>query len=122
MATLDLSGNKIQDDGAEALADALGANTTLTSLNLLYNDISPDGAKSLAEALKSNITLTCLDLTDQSVTDSIIAPLLEKNKTLKMTTSSQLTSLLSATQNQDPYLLHPLLRHLKRALTQQRLQ
>jgi len=77
--------NRIGDDGARALAEALKANSTLTTLDLnracclippsvvvicyirmiygcLDNSIGDNGARALAEALKANSTLTNLDL------------------------------------------------------------
>ena len=48
--------------GAELLATALKANTTLTNLNLYDNNVGPAGAESLATALKPNTTLKNFDL------------------------------------------------------------
>ena len=67
LTTLDIngnSGNKIGDAGAEDLANALKANTTLTTLILSGNDIGIAGAKALANALieNKNTKLTTLIL------------------------------------------------------------
>ena len=51
LKTLSLAGNRIGDDGAEAIANALLSNKTLTSLNLEYNDITSKGILSVSQAL-----------------------------------------------------------------------
>ena len=58
-----LSGNeKIGDEGAKALAEALKVNATVKLLNLSDCGIGDDGAAALAEALRSNTSLTKLGL------------------------------------------------------------
>jgi Ran GTPase-activating protein (RanGAP) involved in mRNA processing and transport len=97
---LDLTGNQIDDAGAEILA----LNTTLTSLNLCGNDIGPAGVKALAsnttlrilnlrgnhiiflsfegiEALALNKTLRTLDVSITSMNDASIT-ILAKNRGL----------------------------------------
>ncbi len=59
-----LSDNRLRDSGATSLCDALGRNTTLTSLVL---DIHEDGVTSLSEALGRNTTLTSLVLSGECV-------------------------------------------------------
>jgi hypothetical protein len=59
-----LSDNLLRDSGATSLCDALGRNTTLTSLVL---NIHEDGVTSLSEALGRNTTLTSLDLSGECV-------------------------------------------------------
>jgi Ran GTPase-activating protein (RanGAP) involved in mRNA processing and transport len=59
---LDLTGNKIRDEGASAIAKALKNNNTLTSLSLRGNKLSDKGIESIAHALLSNTLLTALDL------------------------------------------------------------
>ena len=54
LTSLDLSGNRIAADGAQALADLV----SLTSLNLSGNKIGPEGAQALADL----VNLTSLDL------------------------------------------------------------
>jgi Ran GTPase-activating protein (RanGAP) involved in mRNA processing and transport len=49
---LDLSGHHIGDDGATPLAEALGGNMYLQTLNLANNNIGPDGVAALTTALK----------------------------------------------------------------------
>ncbi|KFH61818.1 hypothetical protein MVEG_12327 [Podila verticillata NRRL 6337] len=55
---LDLRSNKIGDNGAWALSEALQTNLTLTSLYLQKNSIGPNGALALGEARMTNSTLT----------------------------------------------------------------
>ncbi|CAO3568643.1 unnamed protein product [Mortierella alpina] len=62
VATLNLLGNSIGDDGAKALAEALKTNKTVATLDLRSNLIGDDGAKALAGALKTNSTVTTLAL------------------------------------------------------------
>lgn len=59
---LSLCGNQIANDGAQAIADAMKSNSTLTSLNLEYNDITSPGIEHVSQALMQNITLTELSL------------------------------------------------------------
>ncbi|KAF9556568.1 hypothetical protein EC968_008173 [Mortierella alpina] len=102
LSTLDLRDNKIGDDeakalaealktnstrtsigsdGAKALAGALKTNSSLTTLNLECTSISPDGAKALAEALKTNSTVTTLNLSWNSIGDDGAKALAEALKT-----------------------------------------
>ena len=61
LRTLDIGGNyNMGLEGIKAFAKALITNTTLTELNLSDNKISDEGGKALAEALKINTTLTTL--------------------------------------------------------------
>ena len=54
---------KIREEGAEALAEALKINSSLTVLHLNDNyKIGYKGIKALADALKFNSSLTYLDL------------------------------------------------------------
>ena len=55
LTSLDLRGNKLEDEGCAALAAALQyMNETLSDLDLGYNEIKDKGAYSLAAALKAN--------------------------------------------------------------------
>ena len=65
--SLNLPGNKIGDDGAKAIAEALKENTSVTNLDLSSNAISDEGAKAIAEALKENTTITSLDLDENQI-------------------------------------------------------
>ena len=49
-----MSHNNVGPAGAESLATALKANTTLTNLVLISSELGPAGAESFAIALKTN--------------------------------------------------------------------
>ena len=49
-----LRGNGISDDGAQAFAESLLNNTSLTTLNLCCNCISDYGAQALIKTFKNN--------------------------------------------------------------------
>jgi hypothetical protein len=55
-------------DGAKALADGLGANKSITMLNLGTNGIGDEGAVALASAIRANDALTNLSLVNNEVT------------------------------------------------------
>ena len=59
---LNLASNRIRDNGATYLAQALETNTSLIELNLGNNLIGNNGAIRIAEALKTNKTLRQLVL------------------------------------------------------------
>ncbi|KOO29893.1 hypothetical protein Ctob_015558 [Chrysochromulina tobinii] len=67
MTTLDLGGNNIGVEGANAIAEALKVNAVLTKLWLNNNNIGPEGAIAIAEALKVNAVLTELSLWDNHI-------------------------------------------------------
>ena len=58
-------GNRIGDLGAQALAETLKSNTTMTDLNLDFAEIGNSGAITMAEALKLNKTLHVLNLSSK---------------------------------------------------------
>ena len=62
LTTLDLSVNRIGDEGAKAIAEALKVIAVLTSVDLRVNSIGDDGAKAIAEALKVNAVLKNLSV------------------------------------------------------------
>lgn len=64
---IDLSGNAISGQGCAAVAEVLGASSSLYSLALADCPVRDDGAVALAEALKSNIGLFKLDLSGTQV-------------------------------------------------------
>ncbi|KAF9430169.1 hypothetical protein BGZ94_008031 [Podila epigama] len=68
LKTLILKGNKITSIGAQMLAEALNSKSTLSTLDLTANSIKHDGAKALAEALKTNKTLITLNLDGNEIT------------------------------------------------------
>ncbi|KXS10840.1 RNI-like protein [Gonapodya prolifera JEL478] len=77
--------NRIGDDGAQVVADALKINMTLTKLLLRWNHIGVDGARAVADTLKVNTTLTQLILSDNGIgVDGAraVADALKVNKTL----------------------------------------
>jgi len=55
-----LCDNKIGDQGATAVAEALKVNGALTNLNLFINKIGDQGATAIAKALEVNGALTAL--------------------------------------------------------------
>lgn len=68
MTSLDLAYNEIDDDGAVALADALKkSNNTLRSINLRGNLIGDRGAMALADALIVNSTVTFFDIGSEQI-------------------------------------------------------
>jgi hypothetical protein len=60
LTVLDLSGNRIADDGASSLAHGLQGNSSLLDLNLSNNRITSTGAVALAQALAGNAMLQTL--------------------------------------------------------------
>jgi hypothetical protein len=64
---LDLSCNKISDEGAKALADVIRENRTLAlkTINLRCNFIRQDGLRALASSLHYNNTIDSLDVANQ---------------------------------------------------------
>eukprot|EP00435_Cladocopium_sp_Y103_P073598 s374_g44.t1 len=67
---LQLSGNEIGDDGAQALGDGLKENKSLVLLLLENNSIGDAGAQALGEGLKENRSLEKLDLNSNSSGDA----------------------------------------------------
>jgi Ran GTPase-activating protein (RanGAP) involved in mRNA processing and transport len=63
---LDLSGNRLRDEGAFAIAKLLGVNQSLVHLGLCSNDIGYEGGCAIADALADNNTITSLDLGAES--------------------------------------------------------
>lgn len=59
---LDLSGNRLRDDGAESIAKLLRVNESVVHLGLRSNDIGHRGGQAIAQALASNNSITSLDL------------------------------------------------------------
>ena len=65
---LDMSGNNITCKGASKIAEAIHVNTTLEILNISHNKISDDGAIAFSECLKTNTTLIELDMSYNDIT------------------------------------------------------
>ncbi len=56
---LDLSYNRLEDDGAKLIAEALHfTNNTLEKLSIRYNNIRADGLCAIADSLNYNRSLT----------------------------------------------------------------
>ncbi|XP_011270823.1 hypothetical protein CAOG_09090 [Capsaspora owczarzaki ATCC 30864] len=84
---LKLDGNRIGEAGAQAIAEALKMNTTLTQLDLQLNQIGDEGAQAIAEALRANTTLTWLKLSYNQIGDAgaqAIAEALKVNKRMTL--------------------------------------
>jgi len=62
LTEVNLSGNRIGNEGATALAAAVGRSSTLTKLHLAKCEIGDEGASMLAEALLRNPRLVQLDM------------------------------------------------------------
>ncbi|KJE97820.1 TKL/IRAK protein kinase [Capsaspora owczarzaki ATCC 30864] len=69
LTQLHLMDNQIGDIGAQAMAEALKVNTKVTQLYLGTNQIGHGGAQAIAEALKVNTTLNDLDLGENMIGD-----------------------------------------------------
>ena len=65
--TLNLENNEIGDEGGKIIGEALKNNHTLHTLYLRCKKIGDEGVKALAEALKNNHTLHTLNLYDNSI-------------------------------------------------------
>ena len=62
LVRINLGHNKIGDEGAKCLGEALKSNKTLKELDLRCNEIGLEGMGALFEALKGNSTLDHLEL------------------------------------------------------------
>jgi ubiquinone biosynthesis protein UbiJ len=100
LVRLDLRG-KIGVAGAQALADALRTNTTLTQLDLRSSNIGVDlssnlisaaGAQALADALRTHATLTKLNLSSNYLGDINTQPFADALKTNTTLTELDLIS------------------------------
>ena len=78
LQSLNLSTNKIKDDGAGWIADALALNHCLLELNLERNLVGPDGSERLGAALVQNSTLQTLNMSRASLTLRAVLPWREK--------------------------------------------
>ena len=82
---LDLSYNKISDDGTVLFRNCLNANKTIKTLNLCGNRITDEGVKNLAEAIQENTTLENLDVSSNRISKEGVMDMLEactKNRVL----------------------------------------
>jgi Ran GTPase-activating protein (RanGAP) involved in mRNA processing and transport len=92
LQTLNLTWNKIGDEGAVALAEALKDNKSLQTLALCKNQIGDEGAKALAGALKVNSSVRHLNLRSNKISDSGAAALADALKDNKSLTKVELGS------------------------------
>ena len=69
LTSLSLGGNKITDAGAQALADSLVNNKTLTNFNISHNEIGALGTQALADSLVNNKTLTNFNIRYNEIGD-----------------------------------------------------
>ncbi|KAF9949481.1 hypothetical protein BGZ72_008762 [Mortierella alpina] len=67
LSELTLTCNLLEDNGIHALAQALTINTSLTRLNLIDSSLNDNGAQVLAEVLKAESTLAMLGLKKNSI-------------------------------------------------------
>ncbi|MBW8308182.1 MAG: hypothetical protein K0M45_00830, partial [Candidatus Paracaedibacteraceae bacterium] len=84
---MDLNGNQLGDEGAQAVASALQHNTALKKLNLRFNQIHEAGAQALATALQHNNILTKLNLSWNQISEAgaqALATALKENTTLTL--------------------------------------
>lgn len=85
--TIDLSGYKLDDEGARKIARFLSCDKALKKLNLQWNDIWPAGAQAIALALANNSSLESLDMSHNGIGSegaNYIADALRTNTTLKV--------------------------------------
>lgn len=83
---LDLSHNRLGDNGAKVIAHALGDNEIITYLNLSWNQIRHNGIECLAHALAENNCLKVFDVSANGVSNpgaECIAKALSSNRTLE---------------------------------------
>ena len=83
---LDISHNKLGDNGAVILADGIIKNNTLKLLEIGYNDIRARGAIAIANSLTHNTTMEGLGISGNPISGDgaiAIAEAITNNKTLK---------------------------------------
>ena len=68
LATLELVGNKISDEGIKTLVKAVSSNHTITSLKLNKSNIGDEGLDALVELIDKNNNLRTLNLQDTNLT------------------------------------------------------
>jgi Ran GTPase-activating protein (RanGAP) involved in mRNA processing and transport len=86
LKSIDCADAGFGDEGAEELAEALKANTSVSVLELYGCRITDKGAKAVAEALKVNKSIEVVDLGENDIGDEgacAIAQALKDNKKLK---------------------------------------
>lgn len=70
---IDLSGNKITDEEVKVLAEALKTNEVVREINLRNNKIGDEGAKFLVEGLKKNYSVIDLDLSSNKISKQLLS-------------------------------------------------
>ena len=81
---LDISGNKISDDGAIQLSKCLSTKGSLIELDLSKNKISCKGVSAIAKAMHMNTTVQKLDVSNNEISDDCTVAL---SKCLKTNTA-----------------------------------
>ena len=69
LTKLNLSSNKITDEGTKRLTEAIQVNRTLQSLNISHNALSEVALSSISDYLKFNSTLFKLNLSSNKISD-----------------------------------------------------
>ncbi|XP_065919171.1 protein NLRC5-like isoform X2 [Dysidea avara] len=64
---LDISNNRLSDDGALDISNCLNHNSSLSDLNISLNEITDEGAIQIAKAVKSNSSLLQLDISKNCI-------------------------------------------------------
>ncbi|NWV06097.1 DRC5 protein, partial [Ptilonorhynchus violaceus] len=85
LETLNLCNNQIHHLGAQALAQALGESSTLTSLNLRLNCVEDKGGEAIGHALMTNTSLKSLHLGSNNLSEptaTVFSQVLAQNTTL----------------------------------------
>ena len=84
LKTLTMQSNKIDNDGAKAIANFLLSNSTVTFIDLSYNYIKQEGAYHLMKVIEQNKTLISMNLYGNDFLSEIphLNESLKKNKTL----------------------------------------
>ena len=83
---LNISRNRISNNGLRTIAISLQGNHTLQKLDISYNNISNDGAIAIAECLKNNNTLQVLNMSYNLVSSGFvnIGKALQENTALQV--------------------------------------
>jgi Ran GTPase-activating protein 1 len=79
--------NRLENEGAMALAEVFGAIDSLVELSMPQNGIYHDGISALASALKNNLNLNVINLSDNTFSElgsSIVADVLPSLQNLKI--------------------------------------
>ena len=80
---LNLSYNKITNEGAKMIGEAIKVNKTLQKLYINNNSIFDDGAAAISDGLKHNISLQELNMSCNKIGAKMIVEAIKVNKTLQ---------------------------------------